>query len=200
MIKLTKRQSEVLELIRGKIEETGYPPTRAEIATELGFKSANAAEEHVKALARKGAIELVRGRSRGIRLPAEEETQGIPIVGQVAAGNPILATENIEDYCQVPPEFFNPKADYFLRVKGTSMKDAGILEGDLVILKRTDTASTGDIVVALIDDEEATLKRLRKKGKSIALEAANEAYETRIFGPDRVQVQGKLVALVRRYN
>nr|WP_232465366.1 transcriptional repressor LexA [Oleiphilus messinensis] len=175
-MKLTKRQSEVLELIRGKIEETGYPPTRAEIATELGFKSANAAEEHVKALARKGAIELVRGRSRGIRLPAEEETQGIPIVGQVAAGNPILATENIEDYCQVPPEFFNPKADYFLRVKGTSMKDAGILDGDLLAVHRTQEARNGQIVVARLE-EDVTVKRFKKEGNKVLLIAENEEFD-----------------------
>src|SRR5690606_25720863 len=134
MIKLTKRQSEVLDLIKHHIESTGYPPTRAEIATRLGFRSANAAEEHLKALARKGAIEMVPGASRGIRLPDLEtaEDQGIPVIGQVAAGQPILAQENIEDYCNIPSSFFTPHADYFLRVKGMSVKNIGILDGDLL--------------------------------------------------------------------
>src|SRR5690606_42069734 len=137
MIKLTKRQAEVLDLVKRHIDETGYPPTRAEIATHLGFKSANAAEEHLKALARKGAIEMVPGASRGIRLPdSEMEESGIPIVGQVAAGFPILAQENIESYCPVPATFFTPAADYFLRVQGLSMKNIAILDVDLLAVQR----------------------------------------------------------------
>ena len=158
MIKLTPRQSEVLALIRSYIDDTGYPPTRADIARELGFKSANAAEEHLKALARKGAIEMIAGASRGIRLPEEK---GIPIVGQVAAGSPILAEEHIEDYCNMPPDFFYPSADYFLRVRGDSMIEAGIFDDDLLAVHRTDYADNGEIVVARIDDE-VTVKRLKR--------------------------------------
>jgi len=158
MQKLTTRQSQVLDLIRNHISTTGYPPTRADIAAELGFKSPNAAEEHLKALARKGAIEIIPGTSRGIRLPEE---QGIPIVGQVAAGEPILAQEHVEDYCQVPPELFRPHADYFLRVRGDSMREVGILDDDLLAVHRTTDVSNGQIVVARIDDE-VTVKRLQR--------------------------------------
>lgn len=158
MEKLTGRQQQVLDLIRHHIDQTGYPPTRADIARELGFRSANAAEEHLKALARKGAIEIIPGASRGIRLPA---TAGIPIVGRVAAGNPILAEENIEDYCDLPPEFFKPPADYFLRVRGDSMIEAGIFDGDLLAVHSTPVANDGDVVVARIDDE-VTVKRLHR--------------------------------------
>ncbi len=158
MEKLTGRQQQVLDLIRHHIDQTGYPPTRADIARELGFRSANAAEEHLKALARKGAIEIIPGASRGIRLPA---TAGIPIVGRVAAGNPILAEENIEDYCDLPPEFFKPPADYFLRVRGDSMIEAGIFDGDLLAVHSTPVANEGDVVVARIDDE-VTVKRLHR--------------------------------------
>ena len=121
MQKLTARQEQVLQLIKDWIDDTGYPPTRADIARELGFRSANAAEEHLKALARKGAIEMIPGASRGIRLPGEP---GIPVVGRVAAGNPILAEENIEEYCEIPAQTFHPSADYFLKVRGDSMINA----------------------------------------------------------------------------
>ncbi len=161
MQNLTARQEEVLSLIRNYLEETGYPPTRADIAKHLGFKSANAAEEHLKALARKGAIEIIPGTSRGIKLA--NELEGIPIVGNVAAGNPILAEENIEDYCELSPSFFKPNADYFLRVRGDSMKDSGILDGDLLAVHKTADANNGDIVVARIDNE-VTVKRLKKSG------------------------------------
>jgi len=156
--KLTTRQSQVLDIIRKHISATGYPPTRADIAQELGFKSANAAEEHLKALARKGAIEIIPGTSRGIRLP---EDAGLPIVGQVAAGEPILAAEHVEDHCAIPPEFFHPRADYLLRVRGDSMKDVGILDDDLLAVHKTGDASNGQIVVARIDDE-VTVKRLQR--------------------------------------
>ena len=158
MQKLTTRQSQVLDLIRNHIAATGYPPTRADIAQELGFKSANAAEEHLKALARKGAIEIIPGTSRGIRLPEDE---GLPIVGQVAAGEPILAAEHVEDHCAVPPEFFHPRADYLLRVRGDSMKDVGILDQDLLAVHKTEDAANGQIIVARID-EEVTVKRLQR--------------------------------------
>jgi len=158
-MKLTDRQQEVLDLIRRHSEETGYPPTRADIARELGFRSANAAEEHLKALARKGAIEIIPGASRGIRLI--DEVRGIPVVGRVAAGNPILAQEHIEEYCAVPPSLFHPPADYFLRVKGDSMIEVGIFEDDLLAVHRTSEAANGQIVVARIDDE-VTVKRLQR--------------------------------------
>ena len=175
MQKLTTRQSQVLDLIRKHIASTGYPPTRADIAAQLGFKSANAAEEHLKALARKGAIEIIPGTSRGIRLPEDE---GLPIVGQVAAGEPILATEHVEDHCAVPPEFFHPRADYLLRVRGDSMKDVGILDQDLLAVHKTEEASNGQIVVARIDDD-VTVKRLQR-GRAkhqITLLPENEDYE-----------------------
>lgn len=160
MYSLTSRQEQVLQLIKSYAEETGYPPTRAEIARILGYKSPNAAEEHIKALARKGAIEIIPGASRGIRI-AEVEQEGLPIVGRVAAGNPILAEEHIEDYCQIPANFFSPSADYLLRVNGMSMKDAGILDGDLLAVHRTDQARNGQIVVARIGNE-VTVKRFKR--------------------------------------
>ena len=175
--KLTARQAEILALIKRYITDTGYPPTRADIAKELGFKSPNAAEEHLKALARKGAIEIIPGTSRGIRLPEEEDT-GIPIVGRVAAGQPLLATEHIEDRVDLPPGFFHPHADYLLRVRGDSMIDAGILDGDLLAVHKTTDAANGQIVVARIEDE-VTVKRLqRTKSRSkLLLIAENPDYD-----------------------
>ncbi|HIE89744.1 MAG: transcriptional repressor LexA [bacterium] len=160
MNKLTTRQAEVLEFIKSYIEETGYPPTRADIARELGFKSANASEEHLKALARKGAIEMIPGTSRGIKLP-ESENEGLPIIGRVAAGNPILAEEHIEDYCELPASFFSPNADYLLQVCGDSMIECGIMDGDLLAVHRTQNVNNGDIVVARIEDE-VTVKRFKR--------------------------------------
>ena len=173
---LTARQAQILELIRQYISDTGSPPTRAEIAKELGFKSANAAEEHLKALARKGAIEMVPGTSRGIRLP-DLVDQGLPIVGRVAAGDPILAEENIEDRIDLPAGFFQPQADYLLRVRGDSMIDAGILDGDLLAVHKTQQATNGQIVVARID-QEVTVKRFQrtKKRNQILLLPENDAY------------------------
>lgn len=158
-MKLTARQSEILELIKTWIDQTGYPPTRADIAKELGFKSANAAEEHLKALARKGAIEMIAGASRGIRLP--DHHSGLPIVGRVAAGSPILAEQHIEDYCDLAANFFHPRADYLLRVHGDSMIEIGIMDGDLLAVHKTTEANNGDIVVARIEDE-VTVKRLHR--------------------------------------
>ncbi len=157
--KLTRRQAEILEFIQQVILTTGFPPTRAEIAAEFGFRSANAAEEHLRALARKGMIEMTPGASRGIRLVGP--AQGIPIIGQVAAGDPILAEQNIEDYCDIPGSMFYPRADFMLRVKGHSMRDVGILDGDLLAVHQTPVAENGQIVVARIDDE-VTVKRLKK--------------------------------------
>jgi len=167
---LTPRQAQVLDLIRQHIDDTGYPPTRADIARELGFRSANAAEEHLKALARKGAIEMIPGASRGIRLP---ESSGIPVVGRVAAGSPVLAQEHIEDYCDLSPAFFRPRADYFLVVQGDSMVEAGILDGDLLAVHSTPIARNGDIVVARIEDE-VTVKRLRRRREKYRVELVPE--------------------------
>lgn len=174
---LTPRQAEILELIRQHINDTGYPPTRADIAKELGFRSPNAAEEHLKALARKGAIEMIPGTSRGIRLPDVAE-HGLPIIGRVAAGNPILAEENIEDRVDLPAGFFQPRADYLLRVKGDSMIDAGIFDGDLLAVHKTQQATNGQIVVARIEDE-VTVKRFQRtrSRNQVMLIAENEAYE-----------------------
>lgn len=176
-MKLTKRQTEVLECIRKHIETTGYPPTRADIARELGFRSPNAAEEHLKALARKGAIELTKGTSRGIRLPEAEtpEANGLPIVGRVAAGEPILAQEQVEDYCTISADFFHPRADYLLRVKGMSMKNIGILDGDLLAVHQTREARDGQVIVARIGDE-VTVKRFRRDGHKVFLIAENEDF------------------------
>lgn len=198
-MKLTARQTQVLEIIRRHLDETGYPPTRAEIASELGFKSANAAEEHLRALARKGAIEMVPGASRGIRLPEAEADLGLPIIGQVAAGSPILAQEHIEDHCMLQPEFFSPTADYLLRVRGMSMKDVGILDGDLLAVHRTQEAHNGQIVVARLG-EEVTVKRYRHDGPIVWLIAENEE-----FAPIEVDlreqelvIEGLGVGVIRR--
>lgn len=156
---LTARQEEILNLIKTNIRATGYPPTRAEIANELGFKSPNAAEEHLRALARKGVIEMIKGTSRGIRL-LDEEQNGLPLVGRVAAGEAILAIENIEDYIDVTPDMFYPKADFFLKVQGASMQNIGIMDGDLLAVHKTNIAENGEIVVARIEDE-VTVKRIR---------------------------------------
>tara|TARA_B100001057_G_scaffold101949_1_gene99076 strand:- start:1712 stop:2347 length:636 start_codon:yes stop_codon:yes gene_type:complete len=174
---LTARQKQVLELIRQYITDTGYPPTRADIAKELGFKSANAAEEHLKALARKGAIEMIPGTSRGIRLPDLADA-GLPVVGRVAAGDPILAEENIEDRIDLPASFFQPHADYLLRVRGDSMMNAGILDGDLLAVHKTAVATHGQIVVARIE-EDVTVKRFQrtKRRNQVMLLPENDAYQ-----------------------
>ncbi len=199
MSDLTPRQEEVLNLIRKYADETGYPPTRAEIARILGFKSANAAEEHIKALARKGAIEIIPGASRGIKLP--ETTTGIPIVGRVAAGNPILAQEHIEDYCNIPHEFFYPPADYLLRVHGMSMKDAGILDGDLLAVHRTDQVRNGQIVVARIG-EEVTVKRFKRSGNKSVVELWPENPDFEVINVDmrdqEFSIEGLSVGVIRR--
>jgi len=198
MEKLTPRQQQVLDLVRQHIDQTGYPPTRADIARDLGFRSANAAEEHLKALARKGAIEMIAGASRGIRLP---ESAGIPIVGRVAAGNPVLAQQNIEEYCDLSPSFFKPRADYFLVVQGDSMIEAGILDGDLLAVHSTRVASNGDIVVARIE-EEVTVKRLRRTGQKHVVELLPENPD---YKPIRVDlreqaltIEGISVGVLRR--
>ena len=174
MQNLTPRQAQVLDFIRQHISDTGYPPTRADIAGELGFKSPNAAEEHLKALARKGAIEMVPGTSRGIRLP---EDHGLPLVGRVAAGSPILAEEHIEERVDMPANFFYPRADFLLKVRGDSMINAGILDGDLLAVHKTMEASNGQIVVARIEDEVTVKRFQRTRNRSkVMLLPENEDY------------------------
>lgn len=176
---LTPRQEEVLQLIKTTMLDTGMPPTRAEIARELGFKSANAAEEHLKALARKGVIEILPGTSRGIKLnsPLDDtpEELGLPLIGRVAAGEPILAQEHIECHYKVDPSLFKPNADFLLRVKGMSMKDIGILDGDLLAVHRTTDVHNGQVIVARVDDE-VTVKRLEKRGREVLLHAENDEF------------------------
>lgn len=162
---LTRRQTEILDLVREWIETTGLPPTRAEIAQRFGFSSPNAAEAHLKVLAKKGMLELVPGTSRGIRL---RNGGGMPLVGQVAAGSPILAQENIERHYQLDAAMFSPRADYLLKVRGMSMKDAGILDGDLLAVHRSAEAKAGQIVVARLGDE-VTVKRFKKQGHTVQL-------------------------------
>jgi len=199
MHKLTERQEEILQLIRDYIQDTGYPPTRAEIAEELGFRSANAAEEHLRALARKGAIEMVPGASRGIRIP--DQVDGLPLIGRVAAGNPILAEENIEDYCDIAPNFFSPRADYLLRVKGYSMRDVGILDGDLLAVHKTNQARNGQIVVARIG-EEVTVKRFRRERNKQEIELVPENPDFKVIKvnlkDDDFCIEGLSVGIIRR--
>ena len=175
---LTARQQEVFELIKAKIDDTGMPPTRAEIARELGFRSANAAEEHLKALARKQVIEIIPGASRGIRIllqEAENEDLGVPLIGQVAAGEPILAQEHVESHYQVDPGMFKPQADFLLRVNGESMKNIGIMDGYLLAVHKTQDVRDGQVVVARVDDD-VTVKRLERKGSMVFLHAENEEF------------------------
>lgn len=195
MTELTKRQAQILQLIRAAIADSGFPPTRAEIASAFGFRSANAAEEHLRALARKGVIEMVPGASRGIRLL--EET-GLPVIGRVAAGSPILAEEHVEAHYQLDARLFRPRADYLLRVSGMSMRDAGILDGDLLAVHRTREARNGEIVVARLDDE-VTVKRFRRRGYQVQLLPENDAFE-----PIRIDIrrqplviEGRGVGIIR---
>lgn len=197
MIKLTKRQSEVLSLIKSHIEDSGFPPTRAEIATVFGFKSPNSAEEHLRALARKGAITITPGTSRGIKIPSTAPL-GLPIIGQVAAGIPILAEEHIERHLAINSHFFSPKADFLLRVKGMSMKDIGILDEDLLAVHKTTEARNGQIIVARIG-EEVTVKRFEKKGTKIFLHAENNAFKSMEITEHEAQffIEGLSVGIIR---
>ncbi|HUH61106.1 MAG TPA: transcriptional repressor LexA [Candidimonas sp.] len=213
-VKLTERQQQILDLVRSEIIRTGFPPTRAEIARALGFKSANAAEDHLKALARKGAIELTAGASRGIRLAATPEEQPprasvlehaarainqvlIPLVGRVAAGHPILATEHVEREVGVEPSLFSQTPDYLLRVSGLSMRDAGILDGDLLAVKKSPEARHGQIVVARLGDE-VTVKRFSSIGKRIQLLPENPDFRPITVGPDDdFSLEGIAVGLIR---
>ena len=177
MSELTPRQQEILKLIQERLAESGMPPTRAEIATEMGFKSANAAEEHLRALQKKGVIELIPGASRGIQLKDSlREQMGLPLIGRVAAGRPMLAEEHVESRYQIDPKIFQPTAHYLLKVRGMSMKDAGILDGDLVAVHRTPDVRNRQIVVARLDDE-VTVKRYKQDGKLVWLLPENEEFE-----------------------
>lgn len=197
MSDLTPRQAEILELIRDSIESQGMPPTRAEIAQELGFKSANAAEGHLRALARKGVLELLPGSSRGIRL-IEEHGPGLPIVGRVAAGHPILAQQNVETHVPLDPSMFKPKAHYLLRVQGMSMRDAGILDGDLLAVHRSPDIRNGQIVVARLDDE-VTVKRFRQRGGKVWLLPENPDFEPIIvdLSHQHLVIEGVGVGVIR---
>lgn len=199
---LTVRQQEVLDLLKRHLETTGMPPTRAEISRELGFKSPNAAEEHLKALSRKGAIEIIPGASRGIRIldnSANEEFDSLPLVGRVAAGEPILAEQHIEATYRVDADMFKPQADFLLKVYGQSMKDIGILDGDLLAVHSTKDVRNGQIVVARIEDE-VTVKRLEKKGSIIYLHAENEEFDPIVVNleeQENFEIEGIAVGIIR---
>lgn len=215
-IKLTARQQQILELIQNAIARTGAPPTRAEIATELGFKSANAAEEHLKALARKGAIELVSGTSRGIRLKGDSlqsinESRSkqfalpipslsqlcLPLIGRVAAGSPILAQEHVEQSYSIESSMFRHKPDYLLKVKGMSMQGAGIMDGDLLAVQSASDARNGQIVVARLG-EEVTVKRYRRTQNLIELLPENPDFKIIVVDPDEpFAIEGLAVGLIR---
>jgi repressor LexA len=211
MLKLTARQEQILNLIKEAIENTGFPPTRAEIAAELGFKSANAAEEHLQALARKGAIEISPGTSRGIRLlgtaaadsmavPPAVLMMTLPLVGRVAAGSPILAQEHVEATYNVDPAMFSSKPDFLLKVRGLSMRDAGIMDGDLLAVKKVTTAKNGQIVVARLGDD-VTVKRYRKTGELIELLPENPDFKViRVDPEDEFALEGLAVGLLRTWN
>jgi repressor LexA len=210
MLKLTARQEQILNLIKEAIENTGFPPTRAEIAAELGFKSANAAEEHLQALARKGAIEIAPGTSRGIRLlgaaadsapvPPAVLMMALPLVGRVAAGSPILAQEHVEATYSVDPAMFSSKPDFLLKVRGLSMRDAGIMDGDLLAVKKVTTAKNGQIVVARLGDD-VTVKRYRKTGEMIELLPENPDFKViRVEPEDEFALEGLAVGLLRTWN
>ncbi|MGY6273766.1 transcriptional repressor LexA [Achromobacter denitrificans] len=209
--KLTDRQQQILDLIRQTVARTGFPPTRAEIAQALGFRSPNAAEDHLKALARKGAIELTAGASRGIRLkdaspPAQASLPMpalaqllLPLVGRVAAGSPILAAEHVEREVGVDPNLFAQAPDYLLKVRGMSMRDAGILEGDLLAVKKASEARNGQIVVARLGDD-VTVKRLQRQNGHIELLPENPDFQTIIVGADQdFALEGIAVGLIRTH-
>ncbi|WP_303820643.1 transcriptional repressor LexA, partial [Actinobacillus minor] len=200
---LTARQQEIFDFVKNHITTTGMPPTRVEIAREIGFKSPNAAEEHLKALARKGYIEMLSGTSRGIRILVNDETEaanddGLPLIGKVAAGTPIEAIEHIENYYPVNGAMFSPAADYLLRVNGNSMEKIGILDGDLLAVHKTNYAKNGQVVVARVDDE-VTVKRLEKKGDLIYLHPENDELEAIVVDPriEYIEIEGIAVGVIR---
>ena len=214
--KLTARQQQILDLIQSAIARTGAPPTRAEIATELGFKSANAAEEHLQALARKGVIDLVSGTSRGIRLRSDAMRSinalrnkqysqplpgfaqlALPLIGRVAAGSPILAQEHVDQTYYLENSLFQRKPDYLLKVRGMSMRDAGIMDGDLLAVQATKDAKNGQIVVARLGDE-VTVKRFQKSPQGIALHPENPDFDTiHVRAGEPFQIEGLAVGLIR---
>ena len=204
MKNLTKRQEEILDLIKSHISDFGFPPTRANICKELGFKSPNSAETHLRALEKKGFISIESGASRGISIINNQEhisnNNEYPVIGLVAAGSPTLAEENIERTINCPKSFFNSNFDYFLKVKGLSMKNAGIMEDDLIAVKKTTDVKNGDIVIARIDDE-VTVKFFRRKSpKIIELEPANDEFTNIIVNleTDELHIEGKSVGLLRK--
>ncbi len=199
MIKLTARQQEVLDLIKNAIVTSGFPPTRAEIAEQLGFRSPNAAEEHLKALARKGAIEMMPGASRGIRI-IEEQPLGLPIIGRVAAGEPILAQEHVEDHCEIPASWFKPNADFLLEVHGESMINVGIMDGDLIAVHKTEVARNGQIIVARVEDD-VTVKRYQKNRNKVTLFAENDDFEPIEVNlkETNFSIEGLYVGVIRRH-
>jgi repressor LexA len=192
---LTARQAQILKLIEDYTEHSGYPPTRSEICEAMGFRSPNAAEEHLRALARKGVIEMIPGASRGIRLKQEP---GVPVVGRVAAGSPILAAEHIEGRYHLDSSLFHPSADYLLKVKGLSMRDAGILDGDLLAVHRTSDFRSGQIVVARLHDE-VTVKRIRRNRDKVELIPENPDFATRVVDLKReaLEIEGIAVGVIR---
>jgi repressor LexA len=195
MLRITTRQQEILEFIRNTLESLGAPPTRAEIATAFGFASHNAAEEHLRALARKGLITLEPGSARGIRLV---EQLGLPLIGSVAAGSPILAVENVQRRYTLDAGLFSPRADFLLRVRGLSMIDAGIFDGDLLAVHRSGEARNGQIVVARLDDE-VTVKRFRRRDGVVELIAENPDFAPIVVDPERrsLVIEGIAVGLIR---
>ena len=202
MKEITIQQNKVLDCIQEYINKTGFPPTRADICKKLGFKSPNSAETHLRALEKKGYITIESGASRGISLVnhGNDHDNGFPIIGLVAAGSPTLASENIEKTVNCPANFFGSNFDYFLRVKGLSMKDAGIMEDDLIAVKKTSDIKNGDIVIARLDDEVTVKFFNRKSPKVVELEPANEDFENIIINleQDELHIEGKSVGLLRR--
>ena len=193
MLNLTAQQIKVFDVIKESLQSNGYPPTRAEIAKILDFKSVYAAESHIKALVKKGVIEKVPGSSRGIKLV--EEISGIPLIGSVAAGSPITAYENVEKTIHSNP--LNKSVDFFLRVQGESMIDAGILDNDLVGVRKTKNAENGEIVVARLEDE-VTLKRFKKDSSGIRLVAENKSFsDIRVDETSNFSIEGKAVGIIR---
>ena len=204
MDELTARQTEILRLVRELTEVSGYPPTRAEIAERMGFRSVNAAEQHLRALERKGAIEIASGASRGIRV-RDGRPRGplsrlleLPVIGRVAAGSPMLAEQHVQGRYQVDPNLFTPRADYLLRVRGMSMRDAGILEGDLLAVHRTQEARSGQIVVARLADE-VTVKRWRRRGHMVQLVPENPEFQPIDVDlrSDTLAIEGIAVGVIR---
>jgi repressor LexA len=195
LTQLTARQQEILDFIRQTLEHEGRPPTRSEICAAFGFRSPNAAESHLRTLAAKGVITLDEGRARGIRLP---EAAGLPLIGQVAAGSPLLAVEHIEKRLALDPTLFSPRADYLLRVRGLSMRDAGILEGDLVAVHRTAEARHGQIIVARLNDE-VTIKTLSRRGDRVELLPANSDFApVAVAANSGFAIEGVMVGLIRQ--